>query len=257
MLRVVGLACLAAVAAACAGAPPGVTITCIGDSLTLGSLRGGGGEPRDTDAHGGWPGRLQRRLGGRARVLNRGVGGSVTLYWLASPTDTAGRALWGIFHNLRADFPAEPPAGARTIVEGVLEVDGATIAIVLLGVNDLASSAPDDVGVVATTAGRLAQVLAAARTRARSVLVATIPPNRRDPPRLLEALNARIREAEPTYLPLAERFTAAGATALLSDEIHPNATGYQVLADAVGDELEARGLTARPAASSATREPGT
>jgi hypothetical protein len=71
------------------------TIVCLGDSITEGVTRVG-----SADSAGGYPGRLQRRLGDRARIVNRGVGGASTRLWLLDH-DAAVREpkWWARFHD--------------------------------------------------------------------------------------------------------------------------------------------------------------
>lgn len=202
------------------------------------------GGPNETDPLGGFPGRAQAWLGARARVHNRGVGGAVTRFWLIDPHDEPGRALWAMLGRLGwHDFDAPtPPDGAATILRGVLALDRPDVVVLLIGVNDIDRERGAGTDVVASAAANIeAMSLEAQRTPA-AVLVATVLPNRRDPPAMLEALNARIRAAHPDYLPLGERFGAAGWEQLLGDRVHPNASGYAVLAAALVDELVVRGI---------------
>ncbi len=76
------------------------------------------------------------------------------------------------------------------------------------------------------------------------MLLATPLPNHRDPPALVDDLARRIRAAHADALPLGERFAAADWERLLSDEVHPNEEGYELLARIVAEELERRGLIA-------------
>jgi lysophospholipase L1-like esterase len=219
-------------------------IVCVGDSITYGVTRAMRGRPSENDPLGGYPGRAQVELGDRARVRNRGVGASVTRFWLTDPRDVPGRALWDMLGRLGwqgFDAPA-PPAEASSILGGVLALDRPDVVVILIGVNDLEREHPPDGDVVAATATNIEDLYRRAKLAAPAVLVATVLPNRRDPPALLAALNARIRAAHPDYLPLGERFAAAGWEQLLGDEIHPNTAGYAVLATALVDELQARRL---------------
>lgn len=233
-----------AMAAGCAAVPP--RITGLGDSTTAGVTQSAGGSaPAARDPLGGWPGRLGRLLGDRARVTNRGLGGSTTSLWLTPPDGTwRGTPVRDFLLGNGWDFV--PPPGAETLALAVLRADRPTIVLVLLGVNDLSFEVPERGGAatVAETVVRLRTLRAQALTVARVALVSTVLPNRHHPPELTEALNAGIRSAFPDYLPLAERFAAAGGTALLGDEVHPSEEGYQVLGEAVARELETRGLVA-------------
>ena len=74
-------------------------MVCLGDSITLGITRGG--IPAKIDSKGGYPGRVQRRLGNAARVLNRGLGGATAGNWTAEPDTPEGRwarGLLGVSH---------------------------------------------------------------------------------------------------------------------------------------------------------------
>jgi len=78
---------------------------------------------------------------------------------------------------------------------------------------------------------------------ARTVLLATPLPNHRDR-RPGGRSRPRIRAAHADALPLGERFATADWERLLSDEVHPNEEGYELLARIVAEELERRGLIA-------------
>ena len=231
MLRVGAVVVLAAALTAPAAARPR-RIACIGDSITYDvtqpSGAGPGGAP---DRGGGYPGRLQRRLAD-VRVLNRGLGGTTTSVWLDAP---AGAALWPAVAG-----PWCLPSTRREgpLVERVLRADRARLAIVLLGVNDLHAAGTDPVAV----ADRLDLLLARAAAVAGRALVGTVVPNPREPDALVALLNAEIRARHPDFLPLGERFAAAGGTALFADDVHPSPEGYETLAAIVAEELVARGL---------------
>src|SRR5206468_11419895 len=123
---------------ACAGrsaatSPPTHVIACLGDSITVGITHDG-----DRDPLGGYPGRLQRRLGPQVRVLNRGLAGTTTAFWLTDPSSEDGRRIWRGLLQLWPDLPqAEPPRAATSITRATLDVDHPDLIVVLLGVNDL------------------------------------------------------------------------------------------------------------------------
>lgn len=223
--------------------PP--VIACIGDSITWG-LTGSavGGRPLVHDPEGGYPGRLQRLLGSRARVLNRGVGGSTAAQWLLAPQDPAAAPFRTLVEKGTVpDFPRAALASSTpTALEAILAADRPDIVVLLLGANDLAlahGAAPEEAArLVAERLERLAEIAAQQGYR---VLVSTVLPNTRDSPAALAALNDRIRARWPDFLPLAERLAEAGGT-LLSDEIHLTEDGYALVARTLADELTRRGL---------------
>ena len=221
------LALLPALLAAC-GHDPAATprvVAFLGDSITYGTVRAGP-HGAGRDPAGGYPGRLQRLLGPRARVLNRGVGGATAGFWLLDAPPTG-----------------EPPPGARSLALAVLGRDRPDVVVILLGVNDLSMEwRRRGDAVVDVALERLEKLRGQLASIAPTVLLATPLPNHRDPAALVDALARGIRAAHPDALPLGERFTAAGWEHLLSDEVHPNEEGYELLARAVADELQRRGL---------------
>ncbi|HSV05903.1 MAG TPA: SGNH/GDSL hydrolase family protein, partial [Candidatus Binatus sp.] len=64
---------LAVAAPSAASSPSAQVIACLGDSITVGITH-----HADRDPLGGYPGRLQRRLGPRVHILNRGLSGTTT-----------------------------------------------------------------------------------------------------------------------------------------------------------------------------------
>src|SRR5262249_55000728 len=198
----------------------------LGDSITFGIIRGA-----DRDPLGGYPGRLQRRLGPSVRVLNRGLSGTTTAFWLTPPSSEDGRRIWRGLLQLWPDLPrGDPSATATTITRAALDADRPALVVILLGVNDLGAS-PADAHVVEQTSAWLARLRRGAGAPGGTVLLATPPPNRRDPPEPRKRLNARLREQHPDVLPLGERFAAGPWAQLLGDEIHPSEEGYQKLAE--------------------------
>jgi len=222
-------------------------ILCLGDSITAGVTRSSApGRPMSVDPLGGYPGRLQRRLGDRVRVMKRAVGGATTTFWLADPREPTGAAFWSAL--MGAESADQPPAGAASVVGAVMQHDRPELVVILLGVNDLNFAARERVeAVVGEVAERLTMLQREVLSVARVALVATALPSLRDPPPLRDALNARIRAEHPDFLPLGERFAAAGWERLLGDEIHPNEDGYEVLAAILAEELTRRALVAAPA----------
>src|SRR5207244_2853326 len=68
------------------------------------------------DPLGGYPGRLQRRVGPQVRVLNRGLAGTTTAFWLTDPSSEDGRRTWRGLLQLWPDLPrAGPPPGAQRL----------------------------------------------------------------------------------------------------------------------------------------------
>jgi len=232
---------------ACGGrsSPRAPVIACLGDSITYGTTHASPtGSQRD--AKGGYPARLARLLGARARVLNRGAGGASAGLWLLDPHQGDGPTLWNVLkRNLDRPPRGSPPAGAPSLALAVLEGDRPDIVVILLGVNDIFHERQQrGDAVVAVTLDRLDRLREQAASVARTVLLATPLPNHRDPPALVNDLARRIRAAHADALPLGERFAAADWERLLSDEVHPNEEGYELLARIVAEELERRGLIA-------------
>jgi lysophospholipase L1-like esterase len=228
------------------------------------------------DRAGGYPGRLTRRLVDRASVIGRGFPGATTLSWLDDHPSTArggepGPTYPDLFRRLQwRDLPPQAgELGAPNLLLATLRLDRPDLVILLIGVNDLhyrlgsgagsrsPASIPDDI--VDETVERIGRLRSQAESAAEHVLVSTLLPNQRDSPELLQQLNARIRSQHPDFLPLGEEFAAAGWRDLLSDVIHPNEAGYELLAELVEEQLVARGLV-RPAdpvggGSDASRSP--
>ncbi|HXJ35446.1 MAG TPA: SGNH/GDSL hydrolase family protein [Candidatus Eisenbacteria bacterium] len=214
------------------------TIVCIGDSITEGVTRVG-----STDDAGGYPGRLQTRLGASARVVNRGVGGASTRLWLLDSREAAAEDDWWKRFRERWGTAPLPPPG-RSLLRATLERDRPDVVVVLLGVNDVyyerTDPAPPEV--VARTVARLATIVSEARATGATVLLGTALPNHRDPPARVAALNAAVGTLAPDHLPTGERFGERDWPRLLADDVHPNGDGYQVLADVLAEELVRRGL---------------
>ena len=231
-----------------ATSPPTRVIACLGDSITVGVTHRGARDPL-----GGYPGRLQRRVGPQVRVLNRGLAGTTTAFWLTDPSSEDGRRIWRGLLQLWPDLPrAEPPRAATSVMRATLDVDHPDLVVVLLGVNDLGAE-PAGAKIVERTSARLERIQQEASSPGRTVLLATLLPNRRDPEEPRARLNARIRARHPDALPLGERFAAAGWTHLLGDEIHPNEEGYEILAAILTEELATRGyLPGAPSSTTST-----
>jgi lysophospholipase L1-like esterase len=242
---------LALALAACRGHQTPV-ILCVGDSITAGFTRA-----RQRDPAGGWPGRLQRHLGDRAAVVNRGLGGFGTADWLRDPTRDW-FDVWGRSHAVWADAPkGPPPEGITTLLGGVLREAEPDVVVVLLGVNELGAMAREQHPGGCEIAEGLRALRAEITDSGAVALISTILPNRRYPAWLVDEVNRRIRDDHPDHLPLAERFAAAGWERLLGDKVHPNEQGHEILAGIVAEELTARGLVAGPPpATSSTRPPG-
>jgi lysophospholipase L1-like esterase len=225
------------------------TIACMGDSITAGVIHSSSATaPTEIDPEGGYPGRLQALLGDRAHVLGRGIGGATTTLWLA-PFGAADQrqTIWQALHSLHwNDFPpSETPAAATSVFDAVLVHDRPDVVVLLIGTNDLRVPPFDNPDVVARTADGIDRLVRDAQTHAHTVLVATLLPQRLAPAERVDRMNDRIRAAYPDYLPLGERFAAAGWEHLLGDDIHPNQAGYAVLARTLADELTARGVVSR------------
>jgi len=228
--------------------PRALVIACLGDSITVGITH-----HADRDPLGGYPGRLQRRLGPGVHVLNRGLSGTTTAFWLTPPSSEDGRRIWRGLLQLWPDLPrGEPSSTATSITRATLDADRPALVVVLLGVNDLGAS-PADAHIVEQTSARLERIRQEASSPGRTVLLATLLPNRRDPAEPRERLNALLRAEHPDVLPRGERFAAAPWTQLLGDEIHPSEDGYETLAGILAEELARRGyLGGVPASTTST-----
>ncbi len=243
-LFVAGLAILPAGMTDASDGVPTKLILCMGDSITYGVTQSAQeGRPWQLDSLGGYPARLQRRLGSRARVLNRGIAGATAEHWLAGEV-LRNPKLWPRLPDVWPDFRFPgPPEGASSLAQAVVQVERPDVAVIFLGVNDLTlptraskDKVPEEV------ARRLTELHSQVKSVVPIVLVATSLPNHRDPVELQHKLNAEIRAAFSNYLPLGERFAAAGWEDLLGDAIHPNERGYAVLAEILADELVHRQL---------------
>jgi lysophospholipase L1-like esterase len=244
---------LAIAAGSCGGgggshpSPAPLTIECVGDSITEGITQGSETAAPERDPQGGYPGRLQAQLGSSVRVLNRGAGGSTVEQWLAAPASPDGQLFWSLVEASEwQGFPlAGPPAGATSSLVVVVGADRPDLVIILLGINDIAVDGPNlGAATVGVVADRLDAAVRQAESLARHVLISTLLPNQRDPAPLIDGVNAQIRSRHPDFLPLGERFAAAGGVQLLGDFVHPDEQGYSVLAGIVADELTRRGLVA-------------
>ena len=186
------MALLALAGPSAAASPPTRVIACLGDSITVGVTHRAARDPL-----GGFPGRLQHRLGRQVRVLNRGLAGTTTAFWLTDPSSEDGRRIWRGLLQLWPDLPrAEPPRAATSITRAILDVDHPDLVVVLLGVNDLGAG-PTGAKVVERTSARLERIRQEASSPGRTVLLATLLPNRRDPAEPRERLNARLRARHP------------------------------------------------------------
>jgi len=239
---------LAVAAPSAASSPSAQVIACLGDSITVGITH-----HADRDPLGGYPGRLQRRLGPRVHILNRGLSGTTTAFWLTRPSSEDGRSIWRGLLQIWPDLPrVEPSSTATSIARATLDSDRPALVVVLLGVNDLGAS-PADADIVEQTSARLERIRQEASSPGRTVLLATLLPNRRDPAEPRERLNARLHDDHPDVLPLGERFAAAPWTQLLSDDIHPSEEGYETLAGILAEELARRGyLEGVPSSTTST-----
>jgi lysophospholipase L1-like esterase len=241
--RVAGLSAVALLAA-CARPP---VISCLGDSITYGLVGGeGGGKRSRRDPEGGFPGRLQRRLGGAARVVNRGLGGSTTRMWLGMPGSEDRRLAQILLATMQwQDFTAADGERApESLALATVERDRPDVVVLLIGINDLLIErfrvAPERV--VPETLERLVGLRRQVATVAPVVLVSTLLPNARDPPDMIAAMNAAIRARWPDHLPLGENFAALDWPRLLGDPIHPNEAGQEVIASMLETQLRQRGL---------------
>jgi lysophospholipase L1-like esterase len=220
------------------------TIAFLGDSITYGVVRGPrGGRGVEVDPQGGYPGRLARRLGDRARVLNRGIGGATTGLWLASPESPEGRAMWGLVQHAPWFEPALVPRGESVALAALTGVH-ADVVVLLVGVNDLYVRRVEGAVALESALDGVTRLAGQAATVAPTVLVATPLPNHRDAPEEIAALRAGIHARFPDALPLGERFAALRWEPLLADEVHPSRAGYERLAILFETLLLERGLIA-------------
>src|SRR6185503_14311302 len=148
------------------------TIVCIGDSITAGIVRGAP-DPADArrDPAGGYPGRLQRRFGARAHVVNRGLPGGSARIWLLDPAGD-GAIFWDTVQRVFPDLDVPATTASPSILLRVLAADRPDVVVIMLGSNDL-SEDPDDPQAASKAAERLAEVARQSRMQASVVLVAT------------------------------------------------------------------------------------
>lgn len=238
---------LAAGAVACGAdrsphSPARPTLAFLGDSITYGIVRGApAGREAEVDPQGGYPGRLARRLGERARVLNRGIGGATTGFWTAAPESHLGRAMWALVRRAHWFEAGLEPRG-ESVAVAVLASARPDVVVVLLGVNDIYVRRRDTPGAVEAAVAGLETIVGQVGGVADTVLVATPLPNRRDPPELVAALADAIRTRFLDALPLGERFAERDWQSLFADDVHPNPAGYDRLAGILEELLVARGL---------------
>src|SRR5262249_58459500 len=108
-------------------------------SLTVGSTGNA-----DRDRLGRYPGRLQPRHGPGVHVLNRGLSGTTTAFWLTTPASEDGRRIWRGLLQLWPDLPrGQPSSTATSITRATLDADRPALVVILLGVNDLAARPAD------------------------------------------------------------------------------------------------------------------
>jgi lysophospholipase L1-like esterase len=230
---------LVAVLASCTGSDPAspVRILCLGDSITVGTTRGG--ERDGHDAKGGYVGRLRARLGPAAEVVGRAFGGATAAMWLEDVSSPLGAPLVQALRQVGPPLEVYPHA---RVVDAVVGTDRPDVVVVLLGTNDLlAAREPDAVGRIM---GDLHAVHDAAASGGARVLMATVLPTRRVNVAARDALNARIHAEFDDVVPFGERFADADWEHLLGDVVHPNEDGYELLAGVLADELRRRHLVA-------------
>jgi lysophospholipase L1-like esterase len=230
---------LVAVLVGCAGSDPAspVRIVCLGDSITLGTTRGG--ELDGHDAKGGYVGRLRAHLGPAAEVIGRAFGGATAAMWLAAASSPYGAPFVQALRQIGPPIEVSPPT---RVVDAVVRTDRPAVVVVFLGTNDLlVAREPDAVG---GTMRDLHAVHDAAASGGARVLMATVLPTRRVNAAVRDALNARIHAEFDDVVPFGERFAAADWEHLLADVVHPNEDGYELLAGVLADELRRRHLVA-------------
>ncbi len=106
-----------------------------------------------------------------------------------------------------------------------------SLILVLLGGNDVLQGVP-----VAETLENMRVVVSRARLSGAKVLLLGLGPVGREPGRLAEGLELAARENGARYLP--DILSGIlGNPSLMSDEIHPNDTGYAILAERVRPEF--------------------
>lgn len=203
------------------------------------------------DSQGGYPGRLQRNLGEAASVINLGIGGATTELWLTNPSMRIGvrrRRPWAVLREAHPSLRKEGPNGFDTLLEAAISATGAQVVILMLGTNDIALARdlgygdPTSPEFARSLVDRLAALRAAADRQANVVLISDVLPDTRSPAPVRDSVNAAIADRFPDYLPLARVFETVGLETVLADPVHPNATGYDLLAAAIARELAARGI---------------
>ncbi len=157
------------------------------------------------------------------------------------PTRLAARSDWNV---INAGIPGDTARGARQRLGGLLRQYEPALVIIELGGNDFLRKRPER-DVAEDLAAMIAEVEAFG---ALPILVAV--------PRLslLRASTGTLKDSE-IYAQLAEGNSVVLVPDLFSeilsedelkaDEIHPNAAGYQVLADGIADRLRETGLLNR------------
>ena len=224
-------------------------IVAIGDSITQGMTHSGrsgpGGVKAEFDSQGGYPGRLQAELGGQAQIVARGLGGFTTKLWLDVPPAAPAwaRERTQLEHAMPGFRPGRSIRADEALIDYVLDVEKPDVVILFVGINDLPENQGKDPD-PAKVAARVQALAVKARAKAsrRTVLVATLLPNRRDPAWVVAETNRQICALEPRCVRVDEAFAAAGGERLLGDEIHPREEAYAVIADTFATALRKRGL---------------
>lgn len=218
----------------CRGPGVPVVVVCVGDSITAGTVRAG-----VNDVEGGWPGRLGRLLGHRARVVNRGIGGATAGLWAGT---AAPRATAIYLRLMERRWPELAGADDAPLLDRVLVHDRPDVVVVLLGVNDL--RVDDSRDGERRLLGDLERLVRDARLVVPNVLVVTLPPVPGLSREAVARVNTGILElGAPVISVWAEM---DGREGLFADGVHPTPEGHQALAEIVRDTLVARGIVDRP-----------
>jgi len=177
-----------------------------------------------------------------------GVGDSITFGAMNGPYKNVGylprlsQLLEGLYSGPRVinrGVPGEATWEAVSRIESVVTADLGLYLLLMEGTNDVSTTSYS----LATTAFNLKQMVLKCREFGVFPLISTIPPRARSrwtttaKERTLELNQLIIDLAEDTVVPLVDNYTAfdqhsAGHEALISDDnLHPNLTGYQVMAE--------------------------
>ena len=212
--------------------PPKLSVTrflAFGDSITEGKIGDGTLLP-----NGGYPGFLKDSLAARYvtqtfAIPNAGCGGEAVVTPVQSP------------------LPCNPTVQGTGVARlpGTLDLAAPDVLLLLEGVNDLSDGDPAKIPFVAEG---LRSMVFQARSRNVHVCLATLTPERTNTIHghaylVIPAMNDQIRQlASQQGATLVDLYAAFGGTAepyISTDGLHPNAAGYQKIAETFFDAIRA------------------